>query len=453
MEDTTLQKYWATVMHILHDGVMLVDTRGIILSVNKAFENLVGYSQKELIGQHCSLLQCSHCNKSTNSGQRHWCELFESSKINKQKCTVTHKNGHQVHVIKNGSCVQENTLTVGAVETLSDITDLVIKEGQIESYREELRKEDCFENILGTSELMLQTFNVIKNVAISDAPTLILGESGTGKELVAQAIHQQSARRASPYVKVNCAALNHAMLESELFGHAKGAFAGAYQDKAGCFETAHGGDIFLDEIGELPQSIQTKLLRALEENVIERLGDNRSIPVDVRVTTSTSYNIKELVETGAFRRDLYYRINVLPIEVPPLRNRSEDIPLLAEQFFRHLQLKYDKPIIGISIETMILLMEYQWPGNIRELKSAFEYSFIVCNEKQIMPKHLPPDILNGKDAIPCPLPKITSSMDEQKKNDLIKALEESGGNKSAAARKLGISRVTVWNQIHRYNIS
>jgi transcriptional regulator with PAS, ATPase and Fis domain len=294
---------------------------------------------------------------------------------------------------------------------------------------------------------MRRTFDLLANVATSDAPALIHGESGTGKELAARAIHLHSPRSNGPYIQVNCAALNESVLESELFGHVKGAFTGAYQNRQGRFEAAQGGDIFLDEIGELPHSIQVKLLRVLEEKVIERVGDNRPISVDARIITATNRNLKELVEKGLFRSDLYYRINVLPIELPPLRKRPEDIPQLAENFFRHLQLKSNKPISGISPEAMRTLVQYSWPGNIRELKSAFAYAFVTCTEGHIQPSHLPPDLTLA--TVPSP---IMAPTEDQQKQALIEALAQAKGNKSLAAKLLGVSRVTVWNRIHRYGL-
>ena len=240
---------------------------------------------------------------------------------------------------------------------------------------------------------MQQVFSLIENAAQSDAPVIILGESGTGKELAARAIHQLGDRKKSAYVKVNCAALTESLLESELFGHVKGAYTGAYKGRAGRFEMAQGGDIFLDEIGDLPLSTQVKLLRVLEEKVIERVGDSKSIPVDVRVISATNKNLSSLVKTGAFRKDLYFRINVIPIQMPPLRERVEDIPLLAESFFRKLRIKSGKSIEGISNLALEVLIRYPWPGNVRELKSAFEYAFVTCQEPLIHPHHLPPDIL------------------------------------------------------------
>jgi transcriptional regulator with GAF, ATPase, and Fis domain len=336
------------------------------------------------------------------------------------------------------------------VETLADITELMEKDSQIEAFRRELRQEDSFQGMIGISPAMLQTFDLLSKVAASDAPALILGESGTGKELAAKAIHHQSARRDRPYIQVNCAALNESVLESELFGHVKGAFTGAYQNRQGRFEAAHGGDIFLDEIGELPLSTQVKLLRVLEEKVIERVGDNRPIPVDVRIITATNRNLKELVDKGVFRSDFYYRINVLPVELPPLRRRPEDIPLLAEMFFHHLQLKSDKKILGISPEAMQFLVRYPWPGNVRELKSAFEYAFVTCSGNHIEPQHLPPDL--AMPAATTPVIAAPVSTDERKKRQLQDALAQAGGNQSLAAKILGVSRVTVWNRMHRYGL-
>jgi transcriptional regulator with GAF, ATPase, and Fis domain len=210
--------------------------------------------------------------------------------------------------------------------------------------------------------------------------SIIFGESGTGKELIAKAIHDSGPRKQNPYVKVNCAALTESLLASELFGHVKGACTGAYRSREGRFEAAQGGNIFLDEIGDLPLSTQVKMLRVLEEKVVERVGDNRPIHIDARIISATNRNLKLLVDQGRFREDLFYRINVIPIMVPPLRKRVGDIPMLADSFFRRIQLKNDKKIMGISNEAMELLMSHAWPGNVRELKSAFEYAFVTCRE-------------------------------------------------------------------------
>jgi transcriptional regulator with PAS, ATPase and Fis domain len=294
-------------------------------------------------------------------------------------------------------------------------------------------------------------FDLIENAAQSDAPVIIYGESGTGKELVSRAIHEIGERKKGPFVKVNCAALTESLLESELFGHVKGAFTGAYQNREGRFEKAHSGNIFLDEIGDLPPSTQVKLLRVLEDKIIERVGDSRSIPVDVRIISATNRNLMRLVGQGAIRQDFYFRINVIPITLPPLRERVEDIPLLAEFFFRKNRLKSGKNIQGMSNDTMGVLVNYSWPGNVRELKSAFEYAFVTCQEAMIQPHHLPPNIVHQNTALktvnPAPFDR-----EEIKKQELIETLKKTGGNQSEAARILGVTRVTIWNRMKRFGL-
>jgi two-component system response regulator HydG len=329
---------------------------------------------------------------------------------------------------------------------------LIEKDTQIEAFRRELRTEDGFHGILGASAPMQQVFDLISNASQSDASVIIFGESGTGKELVAKAIHDTGTRRKKSFVKVNCAALTESLLESELFGHVKGAFTGAYRSREGRFEAAHGGDIFLDEIGDLPLSTQVKMLRVLEEKVVERVGDNRPIHIDVRIISATNRNLKQLVEQGDFREDLFYRINVIPIMVPPLRERVGDIPLLADSFFRRIQLKNDKKIMGISNDSMELLMSYAWPGNVRELKSAFEYAFVTCQELRIQPHHFPPTVTSAQ-SVAKTIKKPVLSRTDMKKKQLIEALERTGGNQSRAADILGISRVTVWNRMKRFGIT
>ncbi len=282
--------------------------------------------------------------------------------------------------------------------------------------------------------------------------SIIFGESGTGKELIAKAIHDSGPRKQNPYVKVNCAALTESLLESELFGHVKGAFTGAYRSREGRFEAAQGGNIFLDEIGDLPLSTQVKMLRVLEEKVVERVGDNRPIHIDARIISATNRNLKLLVDQGGFREDLFYRINVIPIMVPPLRERVGDIPMLADSFFRRIQLKNDKKIMGISSEAMELLMSHAWPGNVRELKSAFEYAFVTCRELVIQPYHFPPTVNSAQPSVKNTKKPLLNRAD-MKKKQLIEALESAGGNQSRAADILGISRVTVWNRMKKFGIT
>jgi len=454
MFEQELNKYWKTVVDTIQDGVMIVDTKGTITSVNRAFETITGHSMTEIIGKPCTILNCNACELIRgNIGKGpHWCVLFSKGKLRMQKCVMTRKDGEHIHIVKNASVLLDSKGNVtGAVETITDITDLIEKETQIETFRRELGAEDRFHGILGTSAPMQQVFTMITNASESDAPVIIFGESGTGKELVARAIHKSGPRKNKPYVKVSCAALNESLLESELFGHVKGAYTGAFQSRTGRFEAANEGDIFLDEIGDLPLSTQVKLLRVLEEKIIERVGDHRPIQTDVRIITATNKDLKQLVDQGVFREDFYYRINVVPIWIPPLRERTGDIPLLAESFFQRICLKSEKRIQGITNEALDLMIQYSWPGNVRELKSTLEYAFVACQGSMIAPEHLPPNILNMENPHKTSEPSSVG-LDEIKKRRLIDALQQSGGNQSEAARILGISRTSVWNQIKKYGI-
>lgn len=453
MFEEEVDRYWKTIVDTIRDGIMVVDTNGSILSVNRALETITDYTHDELIGQKCSILNCSIFNLAREKCGDHWCLLFKTGAMNMRRCTIMRKDGTYVPVLKNASQLHDSKgRVIGAVETITDITEIVEKDKQIAAIRRHLRSEDAFQGLIGASAAMQQVYCLIENAAQSDAPVIILGESGTGKELAARAIHQLGERKKRAYVKVNCGALTESLLESELFGHVKGAYTGAYKNRAGRFEMAQGGDIFLDEIGDLPLSTQVKLLRVLEEKVIERVGDSKPIPVDVRVISATNKKLADLVKTGAFRKDLYFRINVIPIHMPPLRERVEDIPLLAESFFRKLRIKSDKSIDGISNLALEVLMKYQWPGNVRELKSAFEYAFVTCQERLISPHHLPPDILNEEKSIQDMKAEVPTKQ-EIRKRQLVDALARAKGNQSIAADILGVSRVTIWNRMKRFGIT
>ncbi|RPJ75062.1 MAG: sigma-54-dependent Fis family transcriptional regulator, partial [Desulfobacteraceae bacterium] len=299
------------------------------------------------------------------------------------------------------------------------------------------------------SPAMRRVFQLVEKAAHSDAPIIIFGESGTGKELVARAVHEQGRRKEGPYVQLNCAALNAALLESELFGHVKGAFTGAFRHRMGRFEAAHGGDLFLDEIGDIPLSIQVKLLRVLETGQFDRVGDHHPIRVDVRIISATNKNLPQLIAAKQFREDLFFRINVIPIYLPPLRERTEDIPLLVSGFIQRLQRITGKhQITGLTPAAMRRFMEYAWPGNVRELKSALEYAFVVAEAGLIDLEHLPPQPPPAEVAAP----GGSAAGDGLEKKELIDALRQSHGNQTQAARRLGITRGTVWNRIRKYGI-
>jgi PAS domain S-box-containing protein len=448
-----IEGYWKTVVNTIRDGIMIVNTHGAIVSVNSAFEKITGYSRDEIIGKSCEILQCDICHEARFKGEDCWCVLFRCGEIEQRKCTIRRKDGSYFQALKNGAILKDpDGQVIGAVGTIADISEIVEKEDQIEAYRQQLHAEDLFQGIVGVSSRMHQVFDMIRNAATSQAPVIIYGESGTGKELVSRAIHNLGVRKNKPFIKVNCAALTESLLESELFGHVRGAYTGAYKDRIGRFEKANEGDIFLDEIGDLPISTQTKLLRVLEEKVIERVGSSSPIQTDVRIISATNQDLLELVEQGVYRKDFYFRINVIPIFLPPLRHRVEDIPLLSESLLKKLILKENKNIKGISKETIEVLMNHSWPGNVRELKGAFEYALVTCHDEIIQPHHLPETIFRPRRKLSGSGKRSSFNMHEIEKRELLEALKKTKGNQSKAAELLGVSRVTVWNRMKRFGI-
>jgi len=305
-----IRDFWEIVVETMQEGLMIVSPQGIIISVNRAFEEMVQYPRDELIGKSCRVLDCDICLGIHGGSHGFWCDIFRGKDIKKKRCVLKRKDGVKIPVLKNATLLYDDDGNVlGAVETLTDLTEAFKKEKQIEQFRRQLRGENGFLGIIGNSPPMQKIFQLIKNAAKSDAPVIIYGESGTGKELVAHAIHSLGERKDKPFIKVNCAALAESLFESELFGHVKGAFTGALKTRKGRFELADGGDIFLDEIGDLPESMQVKLLRVLEEKIIERVGDSKPIPVDVRIISATNKDLKHMIDNNQFRKDFFYRIN------------------------------------------------------------------------------------------------------------------------------------------------
>ncbi|MBW2466737.1 MAG: sigma 54-interacting transcriptional regulator, partial [Deltaproteobacteria bacterium] len=331
-------KYWKTVIDTMLEGLMLVEPDGKIIFVNRAFEQLTGYSNEEVEGGSCEMLGCDTCFGTKAEGRDKYCALFKEGEVRRRKCVFHKKDGSQVHVLKNAALIRDDSgKVVGGVENLTDLTSLVEKDEVILRLKKQLSCEDGFHGMLGKSAAMKKVFDLIASAASSEAPVVIYGESGTGKELAAAAIHRLSGRHNGPFIKVNCAALNENLLESELFGHVKGAFTGADRTRVGRFEAANNGSIFLDEIGDLPLTTQTKLLRVLQEKEFERVGDNRPIKTSVRTLAATNKDLNKLMQEELFREDLYYRINVIPIYLPPLRERLDDIPLLTDAFIHRMQ--------------------------------------------------------------------------------------------------------------------
>lgn len=313
-----------------------------------------------------------------------------------------------------------------------------------------------FNNIIGQSEPIKNLLEKLAMVAPSDANVLITGESGTGKELIARAIHLNSNRNQGPFVAVNCAALTETLLESELFGHEKGAFTGADKKREGRFVSANKGTLFLDEIGEMPITMQPKLLRAIQEGEIQPIGSDKIVKVDVRIIAATNRNLEEEIEKGNFREDLYYRLNVVNLHIPPLRERVEDIPILAKHFLNIYGPKNKKEIKGISPQAMDLLLKYNWPGNVRELENAIEHAVVLCTGDYITEKELPLRIRKQSEQIKekkdIEKPSLDASLEELEKKAIIAALKKANGNKSEAARLLKITRRTLYLKMQKYGI-
>ena len=453
-----MNAFWKKIVNTINDGLMFINPQGVIVMVNSAFETLTGYSAKEAVGMSCAMLGCDACEKTMmTSGSSAWCRLFEKDRqdMKKCRCLIQRRDGRFLPVLKNASILWNETRTapVGVVETLTDISELTLLDEKIHILSRQYDMEGDFQGLIGQSPEMEMVFEMIRKAALSRAPVIILGESGTGKELVANAIHLCGERKNDPFIKLNCAALNEAVLESELFGHAKGAFTGAHMNRIGRFEAANHGDFFLDEIGDIPMSIQTKLLRVLESGHFERVGDITPLKADVRIITATNKDLEALIELNQFRQDLLFRINVIPIHLPPLRERKQDIPLLIDSFVRHLNIKTGKAITGLSQGAMEIIMDYPWPGNVRELKNAMEYAFVITEGGMIQLAHLPRKI-NSRQT-PAPSPVLNRAEPQSMSSDkarLIQALQQTGGNQTKAAALLNINRVTVWNRMKKYGI-
>ncbi len=451
-----INRHWERVINTMNEALLIISEKGRILSVNRSFEEMTGYAANEVSGQPCTVLACQACEMAINSHGDGWCKLFEPDQpeMRRCRCTIKKKDGTFLPALKNASVLRdEDGALLGAVETLTDLSEIDRLDRKVEILSRQLDDNSGFGGIIGNSEEMKAVYAIIEKAAISDAPIIIFGESGTGKELVARAIHDRGKRNGGPYVQLNCAALNESLLESELFGHVKGSFTGAFRDRDGRFETANGGDLFLDEIGDIPLSIQIKLLRVLETGQFERVGENISVSVDVRIITATNRNLLELIEQKRFREDLYFRINVIPIHLPPLRQRKDDIPLLVNTFIDRLEIRTGKPIRGLTREALNRFIDYRWPGNVREMKSALEYAFTVADKDTIDIDHLPPHMLTHAEPSVSASEVALGDTGNNERQQLIDALHAAAGNQSQAARMLGINRVTVWNRMRKYGIN
>jgi PAS domain S-box-containing protein len=435
--------FLGSVLDTMSDGLMVVDPEGTILSFNAAAEKITGYRSDEVVGRACSILDTNTCVYREGGRKEIRCSLFKDGKAVRKNCRIRAKDGSEVHLLKNATVLRDDQgEMIAGIETMTDVTSLVIKDLQLQQLARGIKEEQGLQGIVGRNHAMLRVYDQIRNAARSEAPVIVLGESGTGKELVAAAIHTLSRRRKGPFIKVNCAALNEHLLESELFGHRKGAFTGAMRDREGRFEAAGAGTIFLDEIGDTPLAMQAKLLRVLEEKEIERVGENLPISVDIRLITATNKDLDSLVESGDFREDFLYRVNVIPITLPPLRKRADDIPILVAHFLSKISAVGDKEIASITPAAMEELQCYCWPGNIRQLVNTLEYAVITCHGSTIDVSDLPGYLFTDP-SCPPPVrrrPRVT-------REGIAEALRKSGGNRTAAAKSLGVSRVTLWKKL------
>jgi PAS domain S-box-containing protein len=430
------------ILESISDGVFTVDSNWRITTFNRAAEQITGVLRKEAVGQLCSeVFRSSMCGAA--------CALKKTLETKEpvigKSGYIIASDGNRIPVSISTAVLRDNTgRVIGGAETFRDLSEL-------EMLRQELEGKFHAGDLASRSSLMQRVFEVLPAIASSPSTVLILGETGTGKELVARTIHSLSPRRRGPFIAVNCGALPETLLESELFGYKAGAFTGANRNKPGRFSMAKGGTVFLDEIAEIPPSLQVKLLRVLQERTYEPLGAVQPETTDARIIAATNKDLDEWVRTGLFREDLYYRVNVVRIDLPPLRSRKEDIPLLTDQFIARFNRLQQKNVQGIDYETLSLLMAYHWPGNIRELENIVERAFILCREGIIGIKHLPDELTGQSAAI-----KSDSSM--RSVHDILDAqtinstLRRTGFNRLAAARELGIHKTTLFRKMKRLGI-
>ncbi|MCP4600457.1 MAG: PAS domain S-box protein [Proteobacteria bacterium] len=435
-------RFFPLIFNSISHGIFTIDSKGKITSFNRAAEEITGYRQDEAIGRPCSEVfrsdMCQTCPLKTSI---HTGESGEDEEV-----TILTKSGQPLPIsISTTALYEEDGRIVGGVEMFRDIR-------LVTELKKQLEKSFVFEDIVSKSHRMKRIFEMLPLVASSDSTVLIEGESGTGKELVARAIHNLGPRKSGPFVAINCAAVPDSLIESELFGYEKGAFTDAKKDKPGRFARAEGGTLLLDEIGELSAQMQAKLLRVLQEREYEPLGSTETVKADVRVIASTNRTLADDVENGSFRQDLFYRLNVVQIELPPLRDRKEDISLLVQHFIDRFNILQGRRIKGCSERVMSILMRYGFPGNIRELENAIEHAFVICIDTTIQVDDLPRHILNkvgleDKQSVP-PLP-----LEDAEMQAISSALEKNEFNRTQTAQELGISRNTLWRKMKKYGIS
>jgi len=462
------------------DGIYGVDVEGNTTFVNNAAEKILGWKKEELVGKNIHQM-IHHSYPDGKHYHDHQCPIYAAFKDgqihNVDNEVFWDKNGNPVPVEYKSTPVTENGFLIGAVVIFRDITErksiqekLLHALKEVDTLKERLEMDNAYlleelnadfnhHQIIGNSIKVQHMVNQIELVGATNANVLITGESGTGKELIARAIHEVSERKARPMIRVNCAAIPTELFESEFFGHVKGAFSGAITDRIGRFELADGATIFLDEVGEIPLQLQGKLLRVLQEQQFERVGESKTRTVDVRVISATNQNLKERVEQQKFREDLYFRLNVFPIHSPALRERGDDIPLLVKHFINKVSVSFNRPQPRISVAQMQLLTQYNWPGNIRELENVIERQIILAKDNKITFDSLIKKPQIKQQSSPLNIEGECVSVYDQKtleKNNLIKALTHCKGKiygENGAAQLIGLKPTTLSSQLKKYGIN
>ena len=431
---------YQSILNSITDGVLTVNRNMLITSFNRAAEEITQVKHKEAIGRHCfEVMRAEVCESA--------CPMKKTFKTGKPCQNIP------VYIVRaDNKCIPISVTTgivldnkgneIGGVETFRDLSEL-------KKLRREIYKSHSFEDIVSKNHQMLQLFSILPQVADSSSTILVEGASGTGKELFARAIHNHSPRREAPFVAVNCGALPDTLIESELFGYQAGAFTDAKQNKPGRFALARNGTIFLDEIGDISAAMQMRLLRVLENRTFLPLGATKTQQMNARVIVATNRNLKKMIDDGEFREDLYFRINVVGLRLPPLVERSEDIPLLVDHFIERFNTITGKQIVGISHEALAALTLYDWPGNVRELENAIEHAFVLCLDGIIRLACLPIQIQPQKEQLFVPAEKTLKAIEKQA---IIRALIQNNWRKMATTRELGIDKNTLRRKIQRYDI-
>ena len=424
----------------VRDAIITVDTGMVVVEANKASENICGSAPEKITGR--VFTDCStQCNKNCHEVIREALRNKATIREYQIECSHSHRPEQRV-IVTSSPLLNRDDKFMGSVVVIRDIT-------RLSNLERELKERHQFEKLIGKSSKMQDIYGLLNNLGDLETTVLITGESGTGKSLAAKALHYSGSRALNPLVTVNCSVLSENLLETELFGHVKGAFTGAIKDSQGRFQSAQGGTILLDEIGDISPRIQLKLLRVLEEREFERVGESISIKVDARVIACTNRDLKEKIRLGEFREDLYYRLNVVKVTLPPLRKRLEDIPLLVEHFCNAFNKSFQKNIQGLSDEVLNVFMNYRWPGNVRELGHSIEHAFVLCKSPIISLAHIPAEI---KDFFGTKK-WIREKRSVEGPEEIRTVLDKTDWNKAKAARILGIDRSTLYRKIHKYGLS